>query len=335
MYNSNYLRSYERALSHVPRENDEDAIAASSDGDTKSQQSEEDDDGRWILSFITNQKFRSSPALGEEYVIRGDLVERTSSHKNDVEVWQLEMVTQNNKDLGEDGWIIHNSAAATLTRAPKKDATAALLAPLFTIHSNSNNTTKLAKMFERRYTPYHDEFDMHYHHHYQQHPQQAINKLRHGYHIPLRNAMNFFERSRTSYLGGPDVLRKMQVEDDILWVVTGIDDGKLLLDSIALEHYYLDDDDEKDGGVSLEEGTLDLHPTPGREVIVQTSFIAKRRGMIVDCQHRLYMDVNSNDGQNVGRRLLAQATVTIMALKGSTRRPTSKLPQWLLDRFMM
>ena len=53
MYNGNYLRSYERALSHVPREHD----------------------GRWILSSISNQKFRSSPALGEEYLIRGELIE--------------------------------------------------------------------------------------------------------------------------------------------------------------------------------------------------------------------------------------------------------------------
>ena len=87
---------------------------------------------------------------------------------------------------------------------------------------------------------------------------------------------------------------------------TGIDDGKLLLDSIALEHHYLNDD-EKDGEVSFEEDTLILYPTPGREVIVQTNFITKRRGMIVDCQHRLYMDVKPNDGQ-IGRQILAQAT---------------------------
>jgi len=109
-----------------------------------------------------------------------------------------------------------------------------------------------------------------------------------------------------------------------------------LLDSIALEDYCLDNDD--DGGVSaMEEDIMHLHPAPGREVIVRTNFVTKRRGMIVDCQHRLYMDVHSKEdgGREVGkRRLLARATVTIMALKGSTRRPTSKLPQWLLDRFM-
>jgi hypothetical protein len=80
---------------------------------------------------------------------------------------------------------------------------------------------------------------------------------------------------------------------------------------------------------------------------VRTKFIVKRRGMIVECRHELFMhgDDDYNDGDDVGfnmddngnynntrRDLLATATVTVMALKGSTRRPTSKLPQWILDQ---
>jgi hypothetical protein len=80
---------------------------------------------------------------------------------------------------------------------------------------------------------------------------------------------------------------------------------------------------------------------------VRTKFIVKRRGMIVECRHELFMhgDDDYNDGDGVGfnmddngnynnsrRDLLATATVTVMALKGSTRRPTSKLPQWILDQ---
>lgn len=321
MYNGNYLRSYERALSHVSREK-EDNDADDSFGATA---------GRWILSYITNQKFRSSPVLGEEFVIRGELINNGDANNNDVEedveVWQLEMVTRNkNQDLDADkntSWIVHNSATATLTHSStiKEWVKTPLL---------STEISNLGKMVEYSYTPYNDEFDMH--------PSRHDNP-KSGYHIPIRSALNFFERSRTTHLGGPDVLRKMQVEDDILWVVTGVDDGELLLDSnIALEH---DDDDDDDGGqVSLleEDNALffnnDWHPTPGREVTVQTNFIVKRRGMILDCQHRLFMDVELDNGKRMNRRLLAQATVTIMALKGSTRRPTSKLPQWVLDRFV-
>mmetsp|Transcript_6905 Transcript_6905/g.15762 ORF Transcript_6905/g.15762 Transcript_6905/m.15762 type:complete len:425 (-) Transcript_6905:83-1357(-) len=321
MYNGNYIRSYERAMSHAPRKYKDAADSSSDDDNAPSQLGKEDDD-RWILSFITNQKFRSSPALGEEYVIRGELAERTQRHEDvneDVEVWHLEMVTQT-KDIDENNWIIHNSAEATFTRSTEKAATVPAV-PSSAIRSN--DITKLGKLFEQSHVPYHDEFDMHL----QLYPKSTGQ----GYHIPLRSAMNFFERSRTSYLGGPDVLRKMQVEDDILWVVIGIDDGELLLDSIAFE-LCIDDDDDHDGNISLED-TLDLHPSPGREVTVQTNFIAKRRGMIVDCQHRLFLDVGSNAGK-MNRRLLAQATVTLMAVKGSTRRPTSKLPKWILDHFM-
>ena len=323
MYNSNYLRSYERALSHVPRE-DEDDINDSSSCIS-----------RWILSSIDNQRFRSSPALGEEYIVRGVLVTKEAGEAGE-EVWQVEMITKSSDggedDVNNDGdnWTIHNSATATLTRSNKHNIATKNLFNEPIVEDDSEN---LGTIFEQNITPYHDEFDMHLH----THPQQSG-----SFHIPLRSAMNYFERSRTSYLGGPSSLRKMQVEDDILWVVTGVEDGELFVDTVALEHYLDGGDDERknDGEVlQLLDGGLDhnMHPLPGREVVVQTNFVTKRRGMIVDCEHRLYMNVDSSiDGQKMGRsrRLLAQATVTVMALKGSTRRPTSKLPQWIFDRIM-
>ena len=91
----------------------------------------------------------------------------------------------------------------------------------------------------------------------------------------------------------------MQVEDDILWVVTGVEDGELFLDTVALEH-YLDggNDERKNEGEVLQllDGGLDhnMHPLPGKAVVVQTKFVTKRRGMIVDCEHRLYMNVDSS-----------------------------------------
>ena len=282
MYNGNYIRSYERAISHVPREDEDNAL--------------------WNLCKISEQKFRSSPALGEEYVIRGEQLKCTETEDgSNEEIWKLQMVTDGKN--GDDGEVVHNSAVATIRAPPKK------LDTTFTTASTMN----LGKMFEQTIVPYHDEFDLHTQHH-----------------IPIRSAVNFFERSRTSFLGGPDILRRMKEEDDILWVVTAIDEGELFLDSnIVLEHAVGSscDVEEKQAVESS------MFPIPGREVTVQTHFRSKRRGMILECQHRLYMEVNVTDGKT-NRRLLAQATVTIMALKGSTHRPTSKLPQWFLDKLM-
>jgi len=115
----------------------------------------------------------------------------------------------------------------------------------------------------------------------------------------------------------------MQNEEDILWVVTGADDGELMLDSIVLA--------EDDLKVNEEDIlSLDWHLTPGKDVIVDTDIFIKRRGMFVECHHRLLLDVKLNNGEN-RRRLLAKATIVIMAIKGSNRRPTSKLPKWVLE----
>ena len=420
MYNSNYLRSYERALSHVPRQ--------------KNNVQQPADNRRMVLTSITNQKFRSSPALGEEYIIRGDLIQvrqksagnvtRSVNHKDDEdddddddgleEIWKLEMISMskknNDKSTGtssstdnnenNDWTVIHNSATVTLTRS----AAAVYYSSSTTCSSSStifedtillpNSTTKERitmqvsndndnerkqrkrnnsdnnsgeKMIDHRFIPYHDELEV-YNNNIMT---TSTNKNGYFYNadyiIPLRNVMNFFERSRSTHLGGPEMLRKLQDEDDLVWVVTNVQDGTLFLDSLVLlngnsnnnnnaDEY---DDDNIPEKFTMKEFQL-LYPTPGREVIVQTSYIPKRRGMIIECNHRLWMDVDhysdSNSTRNeilddggdkydektadrkrrkkkTMRRLLAQATVTIMALKGSTRRPT-KLPQHLMDRIL-
>lgn len=319
MYNANYLRAYERAMSHYHR-----GLDALSNEKSR----------RWILSEINNQKFLSSPGLGEEYVVRGELLERPSV---DEEVWKVELTSEQHHARK-----VHNSATITLSRS------SSLVKQGSAEGFDGNGIT-----FEKKFTSYHDEFDAH---HYDPTYSSETNYVRThllpNQHIPLRNAMNFFERSRTDYLGGPGSLRKMQIEDDLLWVVAGIDSGKLFWNSFVLENRetllpdllpescmeskesanYADEDRDK-----LHDPTIltvgmesnPFHPKAGSELTVQTNFVAKRRGMIIVCHHRLWMDVG--DLKKKTRRLLAQSTVTIMALKGSTRKPTSKLPQWLLD----
>lgn len=289
MYNSNYVRTYERALlRYAPLHN------GSAD------QTENNVHEKWILSSVHSQKFRSSPALGEEYIIRGELFECDV----DVQTWDLEMVTED---------IIHNSARVTIISAGMKV-------------SVSNNLNLNGKIDEKRYTSYHDEFN-----HYKFNSNDHI----HNYYVPLRNAMNFFERSRSDFLGGPNALRKMQIDDDLIWVVTGVENGQLflgiddnasLMDDVPVDNFLPEKEMQKvRHSISDNESVVKI--CPGKDVIVQTSFDVKRRGMILDCHHTLWM----KDG-NTSKRL-AQATCIIVALKGSTRRPTSKLPQWVLDKF--
>lgn len=277
MYNSNYVRQYERALIHAPR-----------DDDTKRKQ--------WVLTAITNQKFRSSPKLGSEYVVTGQLVE---SLADNTEVWQMEMtsVPTNESDGNANDVIVYNAAMVTLASTPH-----ALTSPEEDISSS--------ELYHKQSFPcYPDEFDMHL----QTTTSTDIQTQHHAYHIPIRSVTNFFERHRTIYLGGPDKLRMLQQDDGILFVVTALDDGEIWLDAI-------------DGANHL-----------GRDVIVETKFVAKRRGMIVECHHRLLMDMDIDDDDDdqgstlKSRKLLAKATMTMMALNRDTHRPTSKLPQWLMD----
>lgn len=276
IYNSNYVRQYERALIHAHR-----------DDDTKRKQ--------WVLTAITNQKFRSSPKLGSEYVVTGQLMD---SLADNTEVWQMEMTSVPTHDIdgNANDVIVYNAAIVTLSSTPH-------------LSTSPNEEVSSSELYHKQSFPcYPDEFDMHI----QTTTSTEAQTQHHAYHIPIRSVSNFFERHRTIFLGGPDKLRKMQQEDGIIFVVTALDDGEMWLDAI-------------DGANHL-----------GRDVIVETKFVAKRRGMVVECYHRLLMDMNINDVDEQGstsksRKLLAKATMTMMALNKETHRPTSKLPQWLMD----
>lgn len=428
MYNGNYVRSYERALSHVVPHHR--AITNNRDGSTHP--------SSWIIASIDNQKFLSSLALGEEYIIRGNVIpakledgegEGLRQQHDPVtkeEVWHLEIATRRDCEGGVDddddaSWKIHNSASVTLinTLHPSSPFPSSMSSSLnekqesntddeSAVNSNNNRSkyqqkngrgdgdvnSDVGTIFEQCFTAYHDEFDTHYFYHHLSSTTSSSSPPFYRPHsiLPIRNAMNFFERSRTNYLGGPNRLRKMQLEEDIIWVVTNIDDGKLMAlpdieDDDAFPSSNLVNEVEKgmlgENGSSAsttpsavtatvalaeEKSAVDTStfywqaatpaPSTRREMTVRTNFIVKRRGMIVECRHELYMDddgdnsssdndvghrqsSNENDGNNWleknGRKrtLLAKATVTVMALKGSTRRPTSKLPQWILDQIMM
>lgn len=116
-------------------------------------------------------------------------------------------------------------------------------------------------------------------------------------HVPLRLVLNLFERARSNLLGGPDDLQRLQVEHDILVVVASIGECSL-----------------------MDECDTPIHP--GQNLTVETSYEVKRRGMVLDCYQTLKDDKGSR---------LAQGLVTLMFIKNSTRRPTSKLPKWVKE----
>ncbi len=111
-------------------------------------------------------------------------------------MWRLEMATQDKGDLdAEDaGRTVHNSTTATLRRPRNVYA--------YQIN-NSEETATVRRVYELRCTPYHDEFDAHYHR------RADEDDGAHGHHIPLRSALNFFGRARMTAPGGPDALRRM------------------------------------------------------------------------------------------------------------------------------
>ena len=122
--------------------------------------------------------------------------------------------------------------------------------------------------------------------------------------LPVRTILNYFERSRTNVLGGPNNLRKLQDEDGILAVVTSIRDLSLVWE-------------EQEGGLAC----VDIHA--GDSVEVQSEVEVKRKGMILEFHSSLVL---SRTGQTIPR-----GRVYLMMIDAKTMRPTSKLPVWVKE----
>jgi acyl-CoA thioesterase FadM len=262
MYNGNYLRCYDRALHMATQDEPRGEVLLMGHAHEG-----------WSLLAVAQQKFQSSPALGGSFVVEGVLKESDSSPGNDWELWDMTMKSA-------DGDTIYNTISGVKIAKPEEeDATSvssfrvASVEPLD--HSRTDTSTAICYDHFRTYR---DEFDSH---------------LR-G-HLPLRNVLNLFERSRTNWLGGPESLRKLQKQEGVVFVVTRIEDCSLLPNNGC---------------------------RPGQQLTVETSFVPKRRGMMIQCTQIL----------KAGDTPLAQGKITIMTLDETTRRPTSKLPLWLQER---
>jgi acyl-CoA thioesterase FadM len=297
MYNSNYLRSYDRAL-HLTANADSTSTSESNSTTTPNRSTprclRSQHEG-WSIVSMGQQRFISPPALGGDFVVQATLQDHDDSDSDGdhYEVWDMAMTSP-------DGATVYNTVKNLQIAKPKTtnqnnngddDGDVGNIFSLANVEAfefdNENDkeipTTSNSKktlVDTSSFTIYRDEIDAHW-----------------TGHLPLRNVLNLFERSRTNLFGGPENLRRLQDDDGVLAVVTGISDCSLIDEGILL--------------------------TPGQQVTVETSLRnIKRRGMILECWQTL----------KCGSSRLAQGKVTLMMLDATKRRPTAKLPVWVQQK---
>ena len=281
MYNANYLRSFDRALHSFYAMGDDviGDITSNKESSTTPRKSILDNHEDWAIVQVDQQKFKSSPPLGGGYCVHGTLIKHQD---DDLEVWDLAM-----HETEDPRSTIYNSARVTIARPGIFGTPSKLLDdPLATLSTSPvTTTTTTTKDIFRLFR---DEFDAHS-----------------STHIPLRNVLTLFERSRSNFLGGPDALRKLKEEHGLLFVVTKIND--------CCKFAIADNNNNNNNSGAVR---------PGELVLVQTTFQVKRKGMIIDCQQVL----KKASGQPV-----AQATVSLMTIEAETFKPSTNLPTWLRE----
>jgi acyl-CoA thioesterase FadM len=295
MYNSNYLRSYDRAL-HLTANADSTSKSTNTTTPNRSTpRSLRSQHEGWSIVSMGQQRFISPPALGGDFVVQATLQDHdhSDSDGDHHEVWDMAMTspdgatvyntvknlqiakpkTTNPNNNGDDDGDVGNIFSLAHVEAFEVDNKNDKEMP-----TTSNSKSHLADT--STFTIYRDEIDAHW-----------------TGHLPLRNVLNLFERARTNFFGGPEDLRRLQDDDGILAVVTGISDCSLIDEGILL--------------------------MPGQQVTVETSLCnIKRRGMILECWQTL----------KSGTSRLAQGKVTLMMLDATKRRPTAKLPVWVQQK---
>jgi len=219
----------------------------------------------WSIVSMEQQKFKASPSLGGIFVIEGTL--RASTEQQ--ETWDMIMKS-------EDGSTIYNTVSGIKIARPLAEVSDQ---QHWLPRPNPLEVTGGISISDDTFQTYRDEFDPHL-----------------STHMPLRNILNLFERSRSNWLGGPDGLRRLQEEDGLLFVVSSM--GKLSL--------------------------VDCQTTtwPGQPLTIETAFFVKRRGMVIECRHTA----------KLGKEPIAQGIVNIMTIDANTRRPTTNLPTWLAKK---
>eukprot|EP00557_Chaetoceros_sp_GSL56_P000890 CAMPEP_0176500804 /NCGR_PEP_ID=MMETSP0200_2-20121128/13792_1 /TAXON_ID=947934 /ORGANISM="Chaetoceros sp., Strain GSL56" /LENGTH=396 /DNA_ID=CAMNT_0017899587 /DNA_START=260 /DNA_END=1447 /DNA_ORIENTATION=- len=333
MYNSNYIRAFERAMFDFAQKLTAYSTASSQEKQVPLQLQVAgtnsllfDPTHDFYVTKVTAQKFKSSPVLGSSFVIHAkqfiidNLDARQQSGDQQVESWSVEMIKYNS-DTCQDGVSllvegepqqqqkqqqqqkkqVFNTAIVTIAarsnsnyaRVPQPSyvsVSSSSSSSLLLTNNNDNNNSKNEKKNHDKnektvqrsdvFTIHRDEFDVH---------------LPNGT-IPIRTALNLFERQRSNWLGGPHVLKQMMKEYNLQWVVTSIDDLEIFTTCSNSRTTH-----------QGQNGVL-----PGMKVEVRSSIQVKRRGMILE----FHQDVI------LGQHVLASGVVTICAIDAQKGRPT-------------
>ena len=314
MYNGNYIRSYERALRRVAYEIKDFSNQRIYIGLLQY---------NWHIICSTAHKFKASPTLGGEYIIYGEKINRNDQAKDNEslrEIWSMKMVhftgdhtTKNQQEK------VYNTAEVTIATLSSpslfQQDLHSILKPL-----NYPVTQQDICVTEFAFIPDLDEFNLY------------ARDYRNNF-LSLRSVLNFFERSRSLSLGGPDILKRMQEDDRILWVVAAINDLVLINlceQSDNIDQWNIDCADSNSAGLDSDgnnnRSVLELYP--GQDVFVRSECITKRRGMIVECQQTLLMKGKSGD-----RKRIAQGVVTLCAVDRDSGRPTCNIPSFVRELF--
>lgn len=236
VYNSNYLRMFDRVLLEVliqqqqqeNQDNDKTQLPQSAVvlGEHVACNS---DIMEWSLVAVGQQKFMSSPVLGSEVVVHGELVRTVdrisqaeaanataaaSRRRHQLSVWNMEMKSL---DGSQTFNVVTNVVLAASRLGGSDDNTVQeiqkiLPATAFENNRNDDDTdddsvdgTVNGLSCHDTFRLQRDELDVHA-------PQQ----------LPLRTILCYFERGRTNFFGGPKNLRKLQGEGKVMAVVTNV-----------------------------------------------------------------------------------------------------------------
>ncbi|KAG7352925.1 thioesterase-like superfamily protein [Nitzschia inconspicua] len=284
IYNSNYLRMFDRALfaASIKQEELQTVLGNNSE---------------WSVLAVGHQKFVSSPVLGSEVVIQGQLVQTLSTESNNDQnscwsVWNMEM-------RSPDGTRIYNVVTNVIiaSRFSVRDVdTVKDILPISAFDDAdkqevNDNLSTLA--CHETLSIHRDELDAH-------------STAEEGSQLPLRNILSYFERGRTNLFGGPSNLRRLKEQDGVLAVVTGV--------------HNLSPVWRKQGDLWRPHAVA-----PGVEIDLTSAVQVKRKGMIIEFYQTISIPI---DGHNV---VVAQGQVNLMMVDATTMRPTAKLPPWAKD----
>ena len=283
MYYANYIRAYERALHEFSYQNQQQQISKPNDDDERIEKGSILNYSDFTITQVTSHKFKSSPTLGSEFVISAEKIENADDISTS-ETWSLEMIEYGNDESTDDESDsersnkrkqVFNTATVTITRPPT--VSPLYHPPSFQIDKHDPKTHPLT--LENTFPVHRDDFDIHM-------PET----------LSVHSILKLFERSRTNGLGGPQILRQMQEEDNILWVVTSTDNLKI--NSSATSR-------------------------PGQSVNVKSHVAMKRKGMILEFLQSVEAPAEDDQSEGV---MVAQGVVTVCAIDSRKGRPTSKIP---------